>query len=403
MQIKLLVDRTDGAIKLIKDSILDVDDATGKAMIEAKEAIAYVEEVEKKEIEQKVQEVVMTEEKKEEVKVEVIQRKETFGEQLHALAKGKIKEIDIKAPTGLNETTNADGGYLVTHGLTQLFDFPQTGAVIAPKCQAIPVGANLNGMKVPYLDNGGAISRTSTPRGYWIAEAAQKTATKFAFGQHDMSLGKLIFYVPMTDEIMEDVGYLESWVRSYIAGSRIGWMVDDAILNLSTATSGMIGIFDAAGVNFKSTPVAHNATYTGCIVHTIISGVMPSLRGGSEWYMSNDTWANIQCDLGAGTTTSTVPIVDVNLNRLAGYPVNIMEQMAAFGSTGDILFGNFGVGYKLLKKGDVKIDMSKDIRFDYDETVMRFVIRLAGCPVIREQQLPDASTVSAFSTTSKGG
>jgi HK97 family phage major capsid protein len=381
-----------------------MDDKSAKEMIEAKQAEVYdaeKAEQETKEIEKIVEDKVMSDEKKE-VKVEIVKdATDTLGNKLMAIAKGEIKEFTVKAATGLNETTAADGGNLVTHGITQLWDFAQQGAVIAPKCQEIAVPPNNNGMKVPYLDNSGSISRTSTPRGYWISEAGQKVATKFGFGQHDLSLGKLIFYVPMTDEIIEDVNYLESWVASYISGSRVGWMVDDAILNLATTTSGMIGLFDAGGANFITTPVAHNATYTGGIVHSIISGVMPSLRGGSEWYMSNSTWAEIQADIGGGVTASTVPLVDVNMNRLAGYNVNIMEQMAAFGSTGDILFGNFGVGYKLIKKGDVKIDVSKDVRFEYDETVYRFVLRIAGAPVVREQTLPDGNTVAAFATTSK--
>jgi len=66
---------------------------------------------------------------------------------------------------------------------------------------------------------------------------------------------------------------------------------------------------------------------------------------------------------------------------------------------GSVLFGNFGLGYAVAKKGEIKLDISKDIRFDYDETILRCVLRIAGAPTVRKQTLPDSTVVSAFATT----
>ena len=400
MQYKLIQEWLNGDIKVVKDSILELDEATAKELVEKGIAEEYKPELEKKEIEDKVKKEI----KMSEVKVEVVKNEVKYKD-MHSVVQGllnkEMQEVTIKAPTGINETTAADGGNLVYHELAdQIYGFAMQGAIIEPKCEKIPVGPNANGKKLPYLDNSGAISRTATPRGYWVAEGGQKTATKIAWGQHDLSLGKLIMYVPLTDEILEDSAGLQSYVVNQIKG-KMAWMVDDAILNLATATSGMIGVFDAAGDNFRVQGATHADPYTGDLVYQIISGIMPTLQGGSEWYMSNSTWQHICGDLGGGTTVSTVPLVDVKGKVLAGYPVNVMEQMAAFGgaTNGSILLGNFRDGYKLVTKGEIKMDISKDIRFDYDETVLRFVLRIAGAPVLREQTLPDSTVVAAFSTT----
>lgn len=405
IKIKLLQDYKEGEVNLIKDSILEVDEVTSKSLLENKIAELYNEKEEQEEIKEKV----MSLEEKKEVKVEKstieIVKQEPKYKDMHSVVKALINkdiaEVTIKVPTGINETTAADGGNLVYHEMSnQIYGFAMQGAIIEPKCEKIPVGPNANGKRLPYLDNSGAISRTATPRGYWVAEGGQKTATKIAWGQHDLSLGKLIMYVPLTDEILEDRVGLESYVINQVKG-KMAWMVDDAILNLATTTSGMIGVFDAGAANFRVSAGTHADPWTGTVVYDTISGVMPSLRGSSEWYMSNSTWQHVCGDLGGATTVSTVPVLDIYGMRLAGYKVNIMEQMAAFGGSanGSVLFGDFSSGYKIITKGEIKLDISKDIRFDYDETVLRLVLRVAGAPVIREQTLPDNTTVAAFSTT----
>jgi len=322
---------------------------------------------------------------------------------LRTSAYGKaLADAEEKAPTGLNESTDDSGGFLVTHELADnIYGVAMQGSVLIPRVEVLPVGPNANGMKIPYVDNSGAISRTATPRGYWIAEGGQKYASKITFGQHDMGLGKLIMYIPITDELLEDRMGLQAWVLGNLR-AKMGWMVDDAMWNLSTGTSGMMGILDAASAAFRTAPVAHANPYTPAIVNALISGVCPSLRGGAEWFTGNASWAAIAGTaggVGPGVTLSTVPLVDVQLKRLGGYPVNVVEQLGAFGS-GQVVFGNWREGYKLIQKGDIKLDISKDVRFDFDETVLRMVLRIAGCPVVREMTLPDASQVAAFSTTS---
>ena len=403
MLIKLLKEIKKDDIVLTKDSIIEVDEKTAKEYVEAKNAEMYTEEVKKEEAKE-VKKEVIKETKSMANEIEVTRNEpkyKSLGHAIKALVDGSEKELSIgqKAVTGLNENAADSGGNLINHEMTQLYDFAMAGAIIAPKCQKWTIGANSNGVKIPYLDNSGAMNSTSTPRGYWLAEGAQKTATKITFGQHDLTMKKLVYYVPLTDEIIQDVPYLTSYVTSQVRG-QLARMVDYAILNLSTATSGMIGIFDAGGANFLTEPVAHAATYTGAIINGLVSGVMPELRGGSEFYMSNSTWAGVMGTLGAGTTVSSVPLVNINEMTIMGYPVNIVPTMAVFGGTGDIVFGNFLAGYVLADKGDIKIDTDSSIRFDYDETVLRLVYRVCGAPVIREQTLIDTTVVSAFATTS---
>ncbi len=66
-------------------------------------------------------------------------------------------------------------------------------------------------------------------------------------------------------------------------------------------------------------------------------------------------------------------------NTLLGRPVIPIEQCATLGTVGDIIFADMS-GYLLAVKGGIESAMSIHVKFDYDESVFRFVMRVDGQP-----------------------
>jgi HK97 family phage major capsid protein len=64
---------------------------------------------------------------------------------------------------------------------------------------------------------------------------------------------------------------------------------------------------------------------------------------------------------------------------LFGRPVMAIEQAASLGTVGDIIFADMG-GYYLARKGGIDAAMSIHVRFVYDESCFRFVMRADGQP-----------------------
>ena len=64
---------------------------------------------------------------------------------------------------------------------------------------------------------------------------------------------------------------------------------------------------------------------------------------------------------------------------LFGRPVIAIEQCPTLGDVGDIIFADLS-GYILAEKGGIESAMSIHVKFDYDESVFRFVTRLDGQP-----------------------
>jgi HK97 family phage major capsid protein len=55
------------------------------------------------------------------------------------------------------------------------------------------------------------------------------------------------------------------------------------------------------------------------------------------------------------------------------------RNIPALGAKGDLTLGDLGYYIWALRQ-DMTIDTSKDVRFFYDQTVIRFVMRMDGAP-----------------------
>ena len=413
MQIKL----TKQMDELEVDSIIEIDEKDMDRFVKDGH-ILYTEEVKKIEESAKVQKVKqtikkevtnMTEEIKKEISAPNIIVKgesKTLGSIADIAKKmisGEVKELKLeqKAPAGMNEdTANADGGYLVSHEISnEIFGRMFEGNKIWDKVTKVAVGPNYNGMKLPYL-NITTQTNTSQPRLYSIAEGATKTPTKFTFGQHDLALVKLIALVPITEELLQDKVQLESYVFSQLKG-QYGWRQDYNLLYGTTATTGNLGILDATGAAFLSSPVAHAANVSITTVNALIQSVAPQVRDGAEWFMSGDVWASCMQVLGPGVASMLYPVAqEVGGKRtLQGYNVNIIDGMPVRNTAKDLVFGN-PKEISALTKGGITIDISKEFYFDTDQIALRWVLRQASAPVFAKYTANDTKDYAAFSATS---
>ena len=320
-----------------------------------------------------------------EVKAPTVEKK-SFGETIQMIC---------KATTGQNITTPADGGYLT---YTELFreivaaDIP--GGIIWPKCNKMELGDRATAIQIPYLNNTGNTA-TSAPRYYPVEEGAQKTATKLAFGKQTLTLYKQVVRIPMTWEIMEDVGIIEGYVKG-VARQRLDWILDYLVLYGVAGTNGYMGILTAPANAFRAAKVVA-ATINKASVINLISGLLPQYRAGAEFWMSNSAWASMMDTVSTATavTPSFGLVVNIDGTSLMGYPVNVSEQMNTLNSNFDILFGNPKTYYVAYKNAPKEM-MSADFRWDYNESELVIEFRSAGAPCLPTQTLIDATVAGGF-------
>uniref|UniRef100_A0A6M3IRR4 Putative capsid protein n=1 Tax=viral metagenome TaxID=1070528 RepID=A0A6M3IRR4_9ZZZZ len=316
-----------------------------------------------------------------------------LGEQLTAVMRagnpgGNVDPRLFNAATGLGETVQSDGGFLVQQDFTNelLQDVFQTG-VLASRCRRIPISGNSNGMKINGIDE---TSRASTRYGgiigYWKDEAATKTASKPKFRQIELNLKKLIGLCYATDELLADTSALEAFIRQAFVGE-FGFLLDDAIIN-GTGAGQPMGIMNGGCLVSVAKETGQNADTV--VAENIVKMYSRRFAGQTQnyaWFYNQNIEPQL-FTMSLAVGTGGVPIYmppgglnDAPYGRLMGLPAIAIEQAATLGDQGDIILGNFQNGYVLAEKGGIQADMSIHVQFLYDESVFRFVLRIDGQPV----------------------
>jgi len=336
----------------------------------------------------------------------------SFGQQLAAVVQADMPggRIDPRLynATGLNETTPSDGGFLVQtdfqSGLLQ--DVFNTG-ILASRCRRIQISGNSNGIKINGVDE---TSRASTRSGgiigYWKDEAAQKMASKPKFRQIELTLHKLIGLCYATDELLQDATALEAFIRQAFA-AEFGFLLDDAIIR-GTGGGQPLGILNAGclvTVAKEAGQAADTVVWENIV--NMYARLFAQSRPNAVWLINQQVEPQLMkmaMSVGTGGVPVYMPAGGASQSPYAtlfGRPVIACEQCSALGDVGDIIFGDFG-GYILAEKGGIESAMSIHVKFDYDESVFRFVMRVDGQPVRASALTPykggSGATLSHFVT-----
>jgi len=262
----------------------------------------------------------------------------------------------------------------------------QTGK-LAPLCRRMTIGGNSNSMKIPAVDE---TSRATTRHGgtlaYWTDEAAEKTASVPQIRRLELNLNKLVVLIYATDELLQDASAMESFIRM-TAGHEIGFQMDDAIIN-GTGVGRPLGILNA-GCLVSQAAEAGQAAATVLYENVIKmwSRLFASSQTNAVWLINSNVFpqlATMSLSVGTGGSAVWLPAGGASgspYSTLMGRPVMPIEQCQTIGTVGDIFLADFANGYILAEKGGIQADMSIHVRFIYDESVFRFVIRLDGQPV----------------------
>lgn len=335
----------------------------------------------------------------------------TIGDQMVAVMRagmpgGHVDPRLYNAASGLNETTPSDGGFLVqTDFSSELLQEVYATGVLAPRCRRISISGNSNGIKINGVDETSrASSRSGGIIGYWKDEAAQKTASKPKFRQIELTLHKLIGLCYATDELLSDAAALEGFIRQAFA-AEFGFLLDDAIIR-GTGAGQPLGILNAGCLVTVAKEAGQTAdTIVWENVVKMYARLFAGSRSNAVWLINQAAEAQLMqmaMSVGTGGVPVYLPAGGASQSpygTLFGRPVMAIEQSSALGEVGDIIFGDFN-GYILAEKGGIESAMSIHVKFDYDESVFRFVLRVDGQPVRASALTPykGSDTLSHFVT-----
>ena len=337
----------------------------------------------------------------------------SFGEQLHAIVKASDKnnpEVDrrlyeVKAPSGLNETVTSDGGFLVqTDFSTALLERMYETNAILDKCSPITVSGGANGTKINAFDETSRVdgSRWGGVQAYWAAEAAQFTGKKPTFRQIELTLKKLTGLCYATDENLQDAAQLESIIMR-VFPLEFGFKVEDSVINGGGAGI-PLGILNSSALVSVAKEVGQTAaTIVSSNVIKMWARLWNRSMQNAVWLVNQDALPQLYTmtvTAGLGGVPVFLPPSGVSAQPYAmifGRPVIPVEYCQTVGTVGDIILADFNE-YLIARKGGIQSASSIHLRFDYDETVFRFTLRLDGQPAWNSALTPKngSNTLSPF-------
>lgn len=296
-------------------------------------------------------------------------------------AKGRLKA------QGLNEDTDSEGGFLIpTEQSNTLLEKSVEEDFFLSKMFRLPMGSNT--IKIPTIAETSRVdgSRSGGVLGYWTGEGIQKNKSNPKFGQVQISLNKLVVLTWTTDELLEDSPISIEPLISRLATKEINFKIKDAVFR-GTGAGMPLGILDApATVSVAKQGAQAADTIVSQNVIKMWSRLHPASRKNAMWFYNVDAFPQL-IGLNIAMTSSDqliwIPSGGISgkpFDTLFGAPAVPLEVCSTLGDLGDIVLVDMTQYIMGEKSGGVKAATSIHLRFDYDETAFRFVMRTDGQP-----------------------
>lgn len=287
-----------------------------------------------------------------------------------------------KAPsTYSSEGTGSDGGFMLAPNFSnELLKFTFDDDSLFTRTRSYTTGSN--SLTVPKDET--TPWGTTGVRVYWNSEAGQATQSKLALGQDNLILNKLSALVPVTDEQLQDSFTGLGDYVTQLAGERIRWAVDDAIV-AGTGVGKPLGFANSGAIYSQAAESAQTAaTINITNIAKMISRVPGTSIKNLVWLIHPSAFPQLVILTNGNTSLYVAPggVANANPNygSLFGIPVIISQHCQAIGTLGDIYLVDLSQ-YITLTKGDgIQSAMSIHLFFDYNVSTFRFNFRIAGQP-----------------------
>ena len=296
----------------------------------------------------------------------------------------------VASPDGMYETSEPDGGALIPPEFTtQIWEriYNQekllartTGYTVAGNTFVIP--ANAETSRVDGSRWGGVL-------GYWEGEAQQFAGSRPKFRNLQYRLKKLTVLTYVTNELLTDSATALEQYLGRVAPDEIEFKILDALINGSGAGIPLGLLNDPAIIKVAKDTGQATRTISYTNVMNMYNRMWAPARANSVWLYNQEIepqlW-QMALPVGTGGVPVFLPGGVSNLyggasqapySMLYGRPAFALEQCPGLGTTGDLMLVDLSQWIHC-SKGTVQSAMSIHLKFDYDESVFRWIWRMDG-------------------------
>lgn len=308
-----------------------------------------------------------------------------FGDYALAVAYGSRKGGDVDkrllnaaASTYSQEGVGADGGFAVPPDfradlMRRIFE---EDALLA-RCDLQTSGSNVFSAPVDETTPWG----TGGVKAYWESEAAAITQSKPSLREVSVRLHKLASLVPVTEEMLDDAGSIDGYLRSKMPEA-IDWSASYAIA-WGTGAGQPLGFMRSGALVTVAAESAQTAdTIVAANVLNMYARMPVRSRRTAVWLIHPDAEPQLP-QLKIGDTPVYMPpggMTGAPYGTLLGRPVIPHQVCETVGDLGDVMFVDLMQYLAVRKTGGIRLQTSMHLWFDQDLMAFKATLRLAGQP-----------------------
>lgn len=311
------------------------------------------------------------------------------------------------ADTGLTEGVDSEGGFLVPEEFSaEVLRKAYDAAGIVDRCRQVPMTSKA--IKFPYVKESSRAdgSRQGGIRAYRAAELGALSSSKPTFGMVRLEVEKLYVYVPASEEILMDAAAVGSLIGEF-AAEELAFKMDDEVIN-GTGAAEPLGILTAPCTVSVAKETGQAATTI--LVDNIMkmwSRCYGRSRANAVWVINQDIEPQLfsmSMAVGTGGVPVYMPANGISgqpYSTLMGRPIVTSESCPTLGTVGDIMLCDFSQYLYARHVSGINAATSIHLKFDYDQTIFRFIVRTDGQPWWSTALTPksgSANTLSPFVT-----
>jgi len=316
----------------------------------------------------------------------------------------RLREWATKTAGYMEEGDLSQGGYTVpVEFRAQLLMTALEKSIVMPRATPMPMKTNRLAISA-LVDSDHSTNYFGGITLYRPGEMGEKTPTNPTFEKVSLTLHKIIGLCHVSDELLEDSSIaMETYLKT-VFGSAIAFQMDSDFLT-GTGVNQPLGAFNAANPSLITVD-AEGGQGAGTIIFENLlemwSRLYPAGQDNAIWIANPDTFRELgtmAMPVGAGGVPVWMPANQVSgspWRTLMGKPLIFSEKMETLGTAGDIALADFSQ-YLIGQRG-LQTAVSIHLKFDFDLTSFRFVMRYDGEPWWLAPLLPlnSADTLSPF-------
>lgn len=290
--------------------------------------------------------------------------------------------MEARASAGYAERPDEKGGILLQEDLVVDMGIQQvTTPGIIEMCRQLTIQGNA--VRIPHPKNyDQSAGHTGVGTATWMGEAGVLTPAAGSFEQRRYEMKKVGSIVPITDDLMDDVRFMESLIRTMVPLD-LRASIHKSIISGDTPSepSGILGATALISIAKEDSQQAATVVFENIV--KMWAQLLPSSKTNAVWIVHPSVIPQLQqmaIVVGTGGLPVYLPPAGVSgapHGSLFGRPVIEDQYCSVLGTKGDIILADMSQ-YMLVMKGGVKEAVSMHLYFTSDQGAMRFVQRADG-------------------------